>query len=139
MYNLATARIADSAANMARTLSTGLTVGVLEARAAGLGAGAPAPADAAGAEAVAALAAGAEAAAGLLALGLGADNLTVLAAVGLEGKLIRTVCFFSCGLGVVSSAIMLSGKLFEKRRMCQQVFALEFRRIYQALNSYLAS
>jgi hypothetical protein len=105
MYNLATARIADRAAKTARTLSTGLTVAVLEARAAGRGAGAPADA---GAEAAAGLAAGAEAAAGLLAaLGLGADNLTVLAAVGLEGKLIRTVCFFSCGLGVVSSAIML--------------------------------
>ena len=105
--------MAAKAAAMANILSTGLTVGVLTALE-GLGAGEP---DAMGAEAGAADAdlelAAAAPTPGLDCPGFGAESLTVLAADGLLGKLIRTVSFLACGfgasagLGEFSSAIII--------------------------------
>ena len=133
MYILATARMAVKAAKIAKTLSIGLTAATLAALA-GLGAGEPdaigaADEGAAAAAFVLAAAAPTAAAPGLACPGLGAESLTVLAAEGLLGKLMRTVSFFACGEGVTdgvsaglgefSSAIMIFVNLKNPNADCQ--------------------
>jgi hypothetical protein len=69
------------------------------------------------------------AAPGLACPGLGAESLTVLAADGLLGKLMRTVSFLACGDGVTdgvsagfgefSSAIMIIWNLRNLQADCQ--------------------
>lgn len=121
--------MAVKAAAIAKTLSTALTAATLLALA-GLGAGEPEAIGAAeeGAAALELAAAAPTAAApGLDCPGLGAESLTVLAAVGLLGKLMRTVSFLACGVGVggtdgfgeFSSAIIIFENLKNPWSTCQ--------------------